>query len=220
MTHIFFDLDGTLVDSFPGIEFSALTALASVFPDKRFPDLRPFVGPPIREVFRRALGEDDAGVLDDLERAFRRSYDGGGWIRTTAYPGVGEALATLDEFGLVCHVLTNKPQRATLAILQHLSLKRFFGEIITPDSRVPGYTSKTEAAFEAKRRLGLAGSETLLVGDSTDDGAAAQACGFQFAAVCYGYGDAHRDDRLKVDYRLERFGDLLPIVGISPSLTP
>ena len=195
MTHIFFDLDGTLVDSFPGIDFSARAALASVFPERLVPDFRPFIGPPVREVFRRALGDDDTEVLDRLEQAFRRSYDVEGWSRTLSYPGVGDVLAALSDLGLVCHVLTNKPKRPTHEILRHLSLDHYFGEVISPDSRIPGYTSKTEAALDARRRFGLSGPETLLVGDSTDDGAAAEACGFRFAATCFGYGNAYRDSR-------------------------
>lgn len=220
MTHIFFDLDGTLVDSFPGIEFSARSALSSVCPGVAAPDFRPFIGPPIREVFCRALAEEDAGTLDHLEQAFRTSYDADGWRRTQTYPGVGKVLAELRAIGLVCHVLTNKPQRPTHEILRHLSLDGFFDEVITPDSRTPKYASKTEAALEARRRHGLAGPETLLVGDSPDDGAAADACGFQFAAACFGYGNAHRECASAVHFRLECFADLLSTVRLATRIIP
>lgn len=220
MTHIFFDLDGTLVDSFPGIEFSARVALASVCPKRAAPDFRPFIGPPIREVFRRALVEDDAQVLDALERAFRRSYDADGLLRTEAYPGVAEGLAELRDLGLVCHLLTNKPLRPTHEILRQLSLDGFFIEVITPDSRTPRYASKSEAAMEACRRHGLAGPETLLVGDSPDDGVAAAACGFQFATACFGYGNVHLESSITVHFRLECFSDLLSHVRNSTCITP
>ncbi|MDB5336974.1 MAG: hypothetical protein JWN70_2593 [Planctomycetaceae bacterium] len=211
MAHIFFDLDGTLVDSFPGIEYSAQCAVTSVLPDRVIPDFRSFIGPPIREVFRRALGEDRAEILRELELAFRKSYDGAGLRRTQAFPGVPEALATVRELGFQCHVLTNKPQRATQEILQNLSLISFFDGVVTPDSRLPAYTTKTEAALATSRKLGLSGPETLLVGDSADDAAAAAACGFRFAAVCFGYGNAHRECVSEVHFRLESFGELLHI---------
>ena len=55
ITQLIFDLDGTLVDSFPGIAFSASAALAQTLPGRKAPDFMPFIGPPIREIFRRAL---------------------------------------------------------------------------------------------------------------------------------------------------------------------
>lgn len=189
---VFFDLDGTLVDSFPGIEFSARAAMAEVLPDRASPDFRPFIGPPIREIFRRALDRPDEPTLGRLEAAFRQSYDHEGWLRTTPYPGVRETLRQLSGHGLTGHVLTNKPRPPTLRILQHLELVGFFAEIITPEFRSPPYATKLEAALDARRRLGLAGGDAVVVGDSPDDAAAAAGCGFGFVAVTFGYGGVHR----------------------------
>ena len=88
ITQLFFDLDGTLVDSFPGISFSAAAALAQALPGRKVPDFLPFIGPPIREIFRRALPENDPGILAHLEQSFRTSYNSEGWRKTRAYPGV------------------------------------------------------------------------------------------------------------------------------------
>jgi phosphoglycolate phosphatase len=213
ITHIFFDLDGTLVDSYPGIAYSAGAALKLVFPGRAAPDFLPFIGPPVREVFRRALPENDPDTLCRLEQAFRHSYNSKGWRKTTAYPGVNRTLAILHRSGMVCHVLTNKPKLPTHRILRHLSLDPFLDEIITPDSRIPAYPSKVEAALDARRRLGLATSEALVVGDSEDDSAAAAACGFPFAAVTFGYGCAYQKCKLPVDFRLDCFGSLSTLLS-------
>jgi phosphoglycolate phosphatase len=212
ITHLFFDLDGTLVDSFPGIAFSAEAALAHVSPGRTAPNFLPFIGPPIREVFRCALAENDPKILERLEQFFRTSYDAEGWRKTGAYPGVKNVLAQVCESGFVCRVLTNKPRFATHTILEHLSLDRFFNEVITPDTRTPCYSSKVEAALDAQRRNAIAGEDALLVGDSADDGAAAAACGFKFAAAMFGYGRAYRECDSPVHFRLERFEDLLNIL--------
>ena len=73
--HIFFDLDGTLLDSHPGILFSFETAMKEVIPDRGIPDFVRFVGPPVREVFRLALAENDPKILESLEVSFRKSTD-------------------------------------------------------------------------------------------------------------------------------------------------
>lgn len=209
---IFFDLDGTLVDSFPGIDFSARTAMAEVYPGKQVPDFRPFIGPPIREIFRRALPETDPSVLDALNAAFRRSYDEGGWARTVAYPGVLETLAALRTGGYRCHVLTNKPLHPTERILQYLGLMPHLGEIIAPESRAPPFSSKVEAALHMRTRLGLGAGEAMIVGDSVDDAAAAAACGFQFTAVTYGYGNAAQQANYPRHYNLAAFPNLSDIL--------
>jgi phosphoglycolate phosphatase len=212
ISHFFFDLDGTLVDSYPGIVFSATLALAQVVPGRPVPDFLPHIGPPIREIFHRALPENDPDILDRLERSFRASYNSEGWRKTRLYPGVENVLAHMGKSRLVCRLLTNKPRQPTLAILQHLSLNHFFEEIITPDTRTPGYSSKVEAALDAQRRHAIAGADALLVGDSADDGAAAAACGFQFAAATFGYGRAYEHCDSPVHFRLKRLEDLLHIL--------
>ncbi len=215
ITHIFFDLDGTLVDSLPGISFSATEALARVCPGKTIPDFSPFIGPPIRDIFQLALQAEDVDLLDRLCLAFRQSYDSQGWTKTKVYPGVNRVIASLYDSGMICRVLTNKPLVPTLRILRHLSLDGFMSEVITPDKRSPGFASKIEAALDAQSRHSLTGTCALVVGDSSDDGAAAEACGFQFAAVTYGYGAAHRLTRPSVHFKLKQFADLLEVVWSS-----
>lgn len=205
---IFFDLDGTLVDSFPGIEFSARTALAEIRPTCCAPDFRSHIGPPIREIFRRALGEESTEVLDALNAAFRRCYDGGAWMRTVAYPGVAETLTVLRRAGYRCHVLTNKPLLPTRRILQHLDLTPMFDEIIAPESRTPCFRSKVEAALFMRSHLGLTTGQGVVVGDSEDDHAAAETCGYKFIAVAYGYGDVAKKIPLGQHYILAEFKQL------------
>ena len=212
ITQLFFDLDGTLVDSFPGIAFSASAALAQILPNRKAPDLLPFIGPPIREIFCRALQENDPEILDRLEQSFRASYNAEGWRKTRAYTGVEKVLAKVCESGRICRVLTNKPKQPTHAILRQLGLECFFDEVITPDLYLPSYSSKLAAALDAQRRHALVSGKTLVVGDSADDGAAAAACGFKFAAVMFGYGRVYEKCDFPVHFRLERFEDLLNIL--------
>ena len=58
-----FDLDGTLVDSIPGIEASVSAAIAEVAPRLSAPSLRTFIGPPIRTMLERALAHSPAHGL-------------------------------------------------------------------------------------------------------------------------------------------------------------
>ncbi len=186
--NILFDLDGTLIDSFPGIEHSARVAVSAVMPERELPDLRRLIGPPIREVLRQAVNGAEPGMLDELERRFRTSYDDEGWRKSAAYHGVAEALSRLSHAKLKSFVVTNKPTLPAKRILRRLGLLEYFEEVISLNSRTPPFPSKAEAAMYLISMHGLNLSATLFVGDSLDDARAAQSCGLRFIAVTYGYG--------------------------------
>jgi phosphoglycolate phosphatase len=189
-SHFVFDLDGTLVDSVPGIDAAAGAALNEVAPETALPSLRDFIGPPIRTMLQRALGWTDAARLDTLERAFRRHYDAGTWRESRPYPGVNETLRELHAKGGRLHVLTNKPLQATHCILDFLGWTPLLEAVICPQSSKPPFANKATAALDLRERRSLPKTTTLLVGDSTDDQEAAAAAGFNFAAAAWGYGDA------------------------------
>jgi phosphoglycolate phosphatase len=209
-----FDLDGTLVDSIPGIDLAARAALAEVAPGIPLPSMRTFTGPPIRAMLQRALGWKDATRLDDLEKAFRAHYDGGLWRESPAFPGVDVTLRSLHARGARLFVLTNKPAVPTRRIVDQLGWSGLFDAVVTPQSRTPSFPDKASAAVDLRDRFGLQAGSTLLVGDSADDWAAAQAAGFAFGAAAWGYGGAAA---LVPACRLDTFPAIL---NLGPPLFP
>jgi phosphoglycolate phosphatase len=185
-----FDLDGTLVDSSPGIAWSVEQALAECGLPPLSVDLKPLIGPPIRSILATVAGLADAASLDLLERVFRMSYDAAGWRKSACYRGAPEMLGRLRSGGIGLWVVTNKPLRATRRILRELRIDTFFDDIVCPDSRTPAYDSKAEALVDLLRRHGLSCTECLLAGDTLEDCHAAVAAGVTCALVPHGYGPA------------------------------
>ena len=111
LRHSIFDLDGTLVDSLPGITWSVEQALALCGLPPLAVDLKPSIGPPIRSILAGVTGLRDAPSLDRLERAFRASYDAEGWRKTACYEGAPDMLRRLRAGGIGLWVVTNKPSR-------------------------------------------------------------------------------------------------------------
>ena len=97
---ILFDLDGTLVDSAPGITASVAFALShfGIFPETREELLR-FIGPPLSDSFRRFYGfsEERAGEAVDL---YRVRYRESGVYEFSVYEGIEDALSALNAAGL------------------------------------------------------------------------------------------------------------------------
>ena len=119
-TNIFFDLDGTLVDSRAGIQFAVEAALKSC--GRKSVDMAPFIGPPIRKIFTAILG--DVPDMEELVAAYRSSYDNGGWKLTTLHAGASELLASLSDRPVF--LVTNKPRRPTDDILRMFGLLKYF----------------------------------------------------------------------------------------------
>ena len=122
---IFFDLDGTLTDSGPGIINCAQLALAHFgiqVPDRD--QLRVFVGPPLRQSFAR-FGVPPAS-LDEAIARFRARYVPIGKFENTPYPGIAGLLDRLQGAGYRLFVATSKPQVTAQEVLEHFQLARYF----------------------------------------------------------------------------------------------
>lgn len=185
---VLFDLDGTLVDSAPGIEAISRQALAEVLPARVLPPLRPLIGPPIARVLRAALPDLTDDELQAIVARFRAHYDRDGWRTARAIPGAGEVLEALAARGIPAFVVTNKPAAPTAAILAALDWAPLLRGALSPDSATPPFVNKAAAIAHLRDRHALDPAGAWLVGDAEDDRAAARAHGIRFAPALYGYG--------------------------------
>ncbi len=201
---VIFDLDGTLVDSLPGIESSSRSAIGRLLPEELMPDLRALIGPPIAEMLARVWPDLDPEKMAQIVAAFRAHYAEKGCLESLPYQGVIETLSRLQDAGLRMFVLTNKPAAPTKTILGALGMAGFLVGVFAPDSPEAPFTSKPDGARALMRRFGLVAGQTTLIGDGADDAAAAEACGLRFIAAGYGYGAAADTAAIRV----EKFSDI------------
>ena len=116
--YIFFDLDGTLTDSAPGIMNSftyAIEHMGGKVEDRS--QLRKFVGPPLQTTFEKSLGYSP----EDTEKAitfYREYYHGkGGRFENSVYPGIEDLLAKLKSEGKKLIVATSKNEYGTIVVV-------------------------------------------------------------------------------------------------------
>ena len=207
---VLFDLDGTLIDSLPGIEFSVDCCLAQCNAPRRQRDLRPLVGPPIRTILQELVPDADDQQLVILERAFRGSYDSDGWRKTVLHDGALETLTRLRMAGLGLFLVTNKPLDPTRKILNALGIADIFTDVLCRDCKTPPFQSKQEMLHHIVSAHRLEPEACIYVGDSMEDFRAANEAGVPVALVAHGYGALQS----AVCTPLNNLRDVLNTIGI------
>ncbi|WP_411826827.1 HAD family hydrolase [Luteolibacter sp. AS25] len=193
MKALIFDLDGTLVESLPGIAASLNSAMAAHnFTDHSHTAVRTFIGDGAQMLVRRALpgGADDelqASVLEHFGNEYGRAWLAG----TEVYPGILELLAELKSSGIPLTVLSNKPHSFTVEIVEKLFPEGTF-EIILGNREDLPHKPDPQGALEICRELGIAAADCTLIGDSTMDLDTAKNAGMKSIAVTWGYHDRER----------------------------
>jgi phosphoglycolate phosphatase len=186
---IAFDLDGTLVDSRTDLA-NATNALIEELGGSRLPDeaVAGMVGEGAGVLIRRALTAVGMKRVPDgaLER-FLELYDARLLDNTRAYDGMHAVLERLARAGVPLSVLTNKPARATAAILEGLDLRRCFRDVIGGDSPF-GRKPDPAGLLHLVEAAGATPATTLLVGDSRIDLETARAAGCRICLARYGFG--------------------------------
>ena len=204
-----FDLDGTLIDSVRDLSRSASELVTTRGGRALAEDeVAEMVGDGAAVLVRRALTA--AGLDPETPAAledFLRIYDRRLLETTTAYEGIPEALAiAARRAGLA--VLTNKPRRPTLRLLDALGLAAFFDEVIAGDGT---HGRKPDPA--GLRALAGNDNHVMLVGDSPIDARTADAAGSAFAWARYGFSAARfGSDVPDTPYVLERPSDLAGVL--------
>jgi phosphoglycolate phosphatase len=189
---VLFDLDGTLVDSAPDIAVAANAALIAVGHAARSEEeIRYFIGSGAERLIHRCLtGQRDEDALPSLHEAayaeFQRQYAAHVSARSRLFPGVLETLATLSAAGMPMGCITNKPERFTHPLLKDLGLSGYFRIVLGGDS-LPVKKPDPAPLLHAAEACGVSPQESVMVGDSLTDLAAARAAGMRIFCVSHGY---------------------------------
>ncbi len=207
---LLFDLDGTLIDSKQDL-IRSVNAMLRELKRVELPQetISGYIGHGAPLLVARALG--NGCTEEERQRAlefFLSYYEEHKMDTTRAYPGVAETLEKLARVPMA--VLTNKPVRISVRILDALGLSKYFRAIYGGNS----FETKKPDPLGARtilKELELEPQEALLVGDSEVDVQTARNAGMLAAAVNYGFG-VHDRTSYPADIYLERFGELADLL--------
>ncbi|GAA5481604.1 HAD family hydrolase [Haloferula sargassicola] len=182
---LIFDLDGTLVDSLPGIAAALNAALSDAgLPTHPEEKVRDFVGSGSLELARRALPARTETTAEALEAAFRDHYAHTWREGTEFYPGIEEMLASLG--GRKLALLSNKPHSFTREIADFLFEKGLFDRVLGQSDDFPRKPAP-DSTLALLAGWGISPENARFVGDSAIDRQTAENAGVPFIGVTWGY---------------------------------
>lgn len=186
MATLFFDLDGTLIDSAVGITrcvAHAFEQMGEPVPDEA--TLRTWIGPSLRVSFAPIL-KDDARVEQAVGHYLHR-FEHHGWLEREVYPGIADVIESLHAAGHRLAVVTAKNEPHARKIIATLPFGHRFVEIVgaTVDGRI---SHKPQLIAEALRRLGAEPAECTMIGDRRMDMEGAVHHGMRGIGVLWGFG--------------------------------
>jgi phosphoglycolate phosphatase len=202
---LIFDLDGTLVDSVPDLRAALNEMLGAMHRrELRADEVRRMIGDGTWALVERALAA--TGTITDVDAAhqhFLQFYEAAPAKLSRLYPGVEATLKSLRVSGARFAVCTNKPQAATLRVLEGFGIAQYFDAVLGGDA-VPFRKPDPRHLVAAIERLRATTKDAVMIGDNENDYAAARAAGIPVILMRYGCNPRPRALSLKRKLRVGR----------------
>lgn len=185
---VFFDFDGTLVNSGPGIILTLQTLIEDLhlrpLNDEQINSL---IGPPIHVAFPEMFGIRDEEELEKVVAAYRRIFEEVALPQLTAFPGIPELLRDLAEAGVITAVASCKTQSVCDSQAELTGIRPYL-RIICGARPERQLFEKADILQEALALSGAGKEESIMVGDRMFDLIGAHAVGLPVIGVTYGSG--------------------------------
>ncbi len=183
---VFFDLDGTLLDTVPDIMACVNASLAAFgYPEITYAQTCSYVGDGAKKLIERALPAGCADV-DAVYGHFRTAFAADQSERTRLYPDEKEVLSFLKTKGLRLGVVTNKPQDAARNVLSKFFPAGFFDFVGGDTGMFPCKPDPSLARYAAMT-LRIPPAACAFVGDGEPDARVARNAGMQGVSALWGY---------------------------------
>lgn len=210
------DLDGTLIHTAPEIARAANSMLASLGkPTLSAKQIENFIGEGAITLIKRCLTQrlDDEPALELLTHAQKLFFDVYAQIvaESKPYPQVIEALQAMQKTGVQLACITNKPTAFSIPLLEKTGLLPYFDLVVSGDT-LAKKKPDPDQIFYICDKFRVSANETLLIGDSKTDIAAARNAGCRIFAVPYGYNQGYSINIGCVDALIDQLKDAIDLI--------
>ncbi|MFH1387589.1 MAG: HAD-IA family hydrolase [bacterium] len=207
---IFFDLDGTLVNSIP----PAIVAIQAMmnelgYPPKSVADINKYVGFGENPLVAGAIGSQDKDKIEQAKNLYFELYK----IKLKEiplYPHIKEFLEAVK--GKIMIIVSNKGDALIHEILENHGIACYFSQVLGGDSSLCLKPDPC-AILDLLKKHQISPKEALMIGDMTVDIKTGQNAGILTCAVTYGFDDREKLEELKPDFLVDDLLELLPHIS-------
>jgi len=206
---LFYDLDGTLVDTRKDICLSVHEMLKQMHrPPMEDEIIHGFVGKGLFYLIEKCLATTDQKEVERGAKYYRNYYAQHMLDHTHLYEGCCEVL---DYFSArhQC-VVTNKPNPFSRDILEALGILNYFFEVIAGDSEYPKKPDPRSVRTCMQQKQVIP-EEALFLGDSLIDIETARNAGIETVVLTHGFTKTADLKQANPDYMTENFDEFLEL---------
>ncbi len=210
-----FDLDGTLGDTRASLVYSVgLTLKEMGLPGITDEQCIRFVGNGARRLMEKSLAAARAGAEARIEEGMQiygRVFDKNCTYQVVPYDGTREVLHAMKDKGLKLAVLSNKPHRQTVKVVNAMYGEGLFTYIQGQKEGIPRKPDPAGIQY-ALEKLGVCIQDCLYVGDSEVDALTGRNAGIKTVCASWGFRTKEELKAAGAEYIIDKAEELLKYV--------
>ncbi|WP_099468023.1 HAD family hydrolase [Konateibacter massiliensis] len=212
-----FDLDGTLADTVESIAYSANRAIQECgFEPNPVEAYKLFAGDGADKMLERGLiaaGDENLRCFEQVKQRYKEIFEKDCMYKVKPYEGIPELLKELKDKNIKIAVLSNKPHKRTVDVIESLFGKDYF-DIIMGQSKHIKRKPSPDGALIIADEFGLLTNECIYIGDTNTDMITGKSANMFTVGVTWGFRDRQELEENYADLIIDSPLELLEIEDI------
>lgn len=210
--YILFDLDGTLLNTYPGV--SNAVKYTMEFYGKLIPndtEMRKYLGPPLCDSFRDLAGFSEESIPDAIKK-FREYYLRYGVYEYEFFEDLKPTFLKLHKMGCILAVATSKLENSAVTMLKHAGIYDEF-DFVCGSTQDSTRVTKTQVVEHVINHYGITDKKSvILLGDRENDITGAKNNGIDCCGILCGFGSRKEFEENGATYILPNISDIFTIL--------
>lgn len=209
---LIFDLDGTLIDSSVDIAWATNKTLAHLRrKEETLEHIKKNIGWGVKALLEKLMPDEGPETITAAREKFLEFYASHLVVDTYLYPEVSETIRFFSEKGKKMAIVTNKPERLSIRILEELGLSMNFQMVVGGDT-LPSRKPDPAPLLKVINDMSVKAGAAVFIGDSPIDCETGKRAGIFTIGVPYGYkGETNAVD-IGFDLMLRDFKELQTVI--------